>query len=277
MFTLVTCRDGRVYESGDGRERMEVMSFELTSSGVAIKGRVLRPAARGTVPLVVLCHGIPSGTPPPEGDPGYEALAGRFLEAGAAACIFNFRGTGESGGNFSLPGWMKDLTAVLEAAFSGEGAFRGLDPSRTALMGFSGGGAVSIVCAARRPGLRALAAISSPADFTHLLTREGIGGFIAHARSIGIIRDPDYPPSEEEYYLGMNECRPVEVVAKVSPTPILIVHGEADDTVPVEEAHLLFRAAREPKELFLVPGGGHKLRLDRRAMDKAVDWILDRL
>ncbi len=256
---------------------MEVRSFELVSSGVTIRGRVLLPAGREAVPLVVLCHGIPSGTPPIEGDPGYEALAGRFLEEGVAACIFNFRGTGESGGNFSLPGWMEDLTTVLEAAFTGEGAFRGVDSARTALLGFSGGGAVSIVCAARRPGLRALAAISSPADFTHLLTREGIGGFIAHARSIGIIRDPDYPHSEEEYYLGIHECRPVEVVSRVSPTPILIVHGEADETVPVEEAHLLFQAAREPKELFLVPGGGHKLRLDRRAMDKAVGWILDRL
>lgn len=211
------------------------------------------------------------------GDPGYEALAERFLARGFAACIFNFRGTGESGGDFSLPGWVEDLSAVLEKAASGRDAFQGCDPARLALMGFSGGGAVSIVCAARRPGLRALVSVSSPADFSHLLTREGIGGFIAHARRIGIIRDPAFPPSEEEYYEGMNACRPVEVVSRVSPTPLLIVHGSEDETVPVGEAHLLYEAAKEPKELYVVHGGGHKLRHHAGAMERAVGWLLERI
>lgn len=234
------------------------------------------PEGKGPAPLVIFCHGIPSGVPT-EGDPGYEALAERFNREGVAACIFNFRGTGESHGNFSLPGWVRDLEAVLEAAREAQGAFRSCDPHNVALMGFSGGGAVSVVCAARAPGLRALASISAPADFSHLITREGIGGFIAHARAIGIIRDPHFPASEEEYYRGISACRPVEVVAEVSPTPILIVHGDGDDTVPVGEARLLYDAAREPKELFIVPGGGHRLRLDPVAMDKAVGWLLERL
>lgn len=255
---------------------METRDFTLTSSGVPVRGKVFLPGARRPVPLVILCHGIPSGKPT-EGDPGYEALAQRFVEGGVACCIFNFRGTGASDGNFSLPGWVKDLSNVLDGASDAHGPFRGCDPARVALMGFSGGGAVSIVCAARRPGLRALASLSSPADFSRLITRESIGAFIAHAREIGIIRDPDYPASEEEYYLEIYSCRPVEVVAGVSPTPLLIVHGDEDETVPVEEAHLLYEAAKEPKELFIVPGGGHKLRLDERAMDKAVGWILERL
>ncbi|MDI6874515.1 alpha/beta hydrolase family protein [Candidatus Solincola sp.] len=255
---------------------MEVRNFELTSSGVVLKGKVLLPDVRGPVPLVILCHGIPSGELVP-GDPGYEALAERFLEKGIAACIFNFRGTGESGGDFSLPGWVEDLATVLEEAGSGRGAFAGCRPDRVALMGFSGGGAVSIVCAARRPGLRALVSVSSPADFTHLITREGIGDFIAHARRIGIIRDSAFPSSEDEYYEGMHACRPVEEVSLVSPTPLLILHGSEDETVPVSEAHLLYEAAKEPKEIFIVPGGGHKLRHHAEAMDKAVGWLLEKL
>ncbi|MBC7246849.1 MAG: alpha/beta fold hydrolase [Actinobacteria bacterium] len=255
---------------------MATVEFTLHASGVAIRGEVIAPDGKGQAPLVILCHGIPSGAPT-EGDPGYEALAERFNREGVAACIFNFRGTGESGGDFSLPGWMRDLEAVLDAARGAEDAFRACDPRSIAMMGFSGGGAVSIVCAARTGGLRALAAISAPADFSHLITREGIGGFIAHAREIGIIRDPRYPASEEEYYREMHECRPVEVVARISPTPLLIVHGDDDDTVPVTEARLLYEAAREPKELFIVPGGGHRLRLDEVAMDKAVSWMLQRL
>ncbi len=255
---------------------MATLEFTLDAGGTAIRGKVLVPGGRKKAPLAVLCHGIPSGTPV-EGDPGYEALAERFNRNGVAACIFNFRGTGDSDGDFSLPGWIQDLEAVLDAARGAEGAFRDCDPRSIAVMGFSGGGAVSMVCAARTGGLRALASLSAPADFSHLITREGIGGFIAHARSIGIIRDPDYPASEEEYYEGIHACRPVEVVARISPTPILIVHGDGDDTVPVSEARLLYEAAREPKELFIIPGGGHKLRLDPVAMDKAVGWMLERL
>ncbi len=256
---------------------METRHFELASSGVTLKGKVLLPPAREPVPLVVLCHGIPSGEPPVPGDPGYEALAERFLVKEVAACIFNFRGTGDSGGDFSLPGWVEDLTAVLHEAAAGRGAFEGCDPRRMALMGFSGGGAVSIVCAARRPGLRALVTVSSPADFSHLLTREGIGDFIAHARRIGIIRDPAFPSSEEEYYRGIQACRPVGEISRVSPTPLLIVHGSEDETVPVREAHLLYQAAEEPKEIYIVPGGGHRLRHHAEAMERAVNWLLDRL
>ena len=253
----------------------EARRLALHSGGVIIRGRVLFPVGANGVPLVILCHGIPSGKPV-EGDPGYEALARRFLEGGAACCIFNFRGTGESDGNFSLPGWVQDLSAVLEASLSAAGPFRGCDPERVSLVGFSGGGAVSIVCAARRPGLRALASLSSPSDFSRLIPREGIGAFITHARDIGIIRDPDYPASEEEYYREIHSCRPVEEVAGVAPTPLLIVHGDRDDTVPVQEAYLLYEAAKDPKELFIVPGGGHKLRLDDRAVEKTVAWILER-
>lgn len=248
----------------------------LSSDGIILRGTVVAPPRAGRWPLVVLCHGIPSGVTV-EGDPGYGALALRFAERGAGACYFNFRGTGESGGNFSLPGWIRDLMSVLDAAASAAGAFEGCDAYRVALMGFSGGGAVSIICAARRGGLKGVAALSSPADFSRLMSREGMEAFIAHARAIGIIRDPDFPPSEEEYYRGMLECNPVREVGGLAPTPLLLVHGDEDELVPVEEAHRLFAAAAEPKELHIMKGGGHKLRLNPEAVDKALSWVLERL
>jgi uncharacterized protein len=252
----------------------------IQSADITIRGTVLlpqpTPAPGGAWPLSVLCHGIPSGVAV-EGDPGYQDLARRFVEAGTAACYFNFRGTGISDGNFSLPGWAADLEAVLDEVRAGEGPFAGCDPARVALMGFSGGGAVCIVCASKRSGLRGVASLSSPADFTRLMPREGIGAFVSNARHIGIIRDPGFPPSEEEYYREMTGFTPMERVADLSPAPLLIVHGDQDDMVPVEEAHRLFDAASEPKELYVVKGGGHKLRLNPEAMDKAVGWLLEKL
>lgn len=250
--------------------------LELRSETVILRGSVVRPARDVPAPLVVLCHGIPSGVPA-VGEPGYEALARRLAEGGSAACCFNFRGTGMSGGNFSLGGWAADLEAVLAAASEARGAFEGCDPERIALMGFSGGGAVSIICAARGAALAGVAAISSPADFSTLVSREGMGEFIAHARDIGIIRDPGFPPSEEEYYREMLAMSPIDYVGAVSPTPLLIVHGDEDETVPVDAAFRLYEEASLPRELHIVKGGGHKLRLNAEAMEVAVGWALQRL
>jgi fermentation-respiration switch protein FrsA (DUF1100 family) len=250
--------------------------FSLDSEGILLRGTVVLPCGEGGWPLAVLCHGIPSGAPA-QGDPGYEALARRFAQHGSASCYFNFRGTGLSGGDFSLAGWVSDLETVLDAAQAQWGAFAGCDPARTGLIGFSGGGAVGIICAARRGELAGLVALSSPSRFSRMLSREAMGDFIAHARAIGIIRDPGYPPSEEEYYREMLACAPVDVVDGLAPTPLLIVHGDRDDTVPVQEAYSLYEAAAEPKDLYIVEGGGHKLRLNAGAMDKAVAWLLERL
>ncbi|RUO99702.1 MAG: alpha/beta hydrolase [Hyphomicrobium sp.] len=39
--------------------------------------------------------------------------------------------------------------------------------------------------------------------------------------------------------------------------PIFILHGDADEVVPVEMGRRLYAAANEPKEIKIIPGGGH--------------------
>jgi fermentation-respiration switch protein FrsA (DUF1100 family) len=50
---------------------------------------------------------------------------------------------------------------------------------------------------------------------------------------------------------------PAEAAARIAPIPFLVVHGDKDPYFPVEHAHQLYAAAREPKELWVVPGFGH--------------------
>lgn len=40
--------------------------------------------------------------------------------------------------------------------------------------------------------------------------------------------------------------------------PILIIHGNNDETVPIEEGKKIFQLAKPPKEFFEVPGGDHR-------------------
>ena len=50
---------------------------------------------------------------------------------------------------------------------------------------------------------------------------------------------------------------PDEAAALISPIPLLVVHGDKDPYFPVYHGQRLFHAAREPKQLWIVPGFGH--------------------
>jgi hypothetical protein len=39
--------------------------------------------------------------------------------------------------------------------------------------------------------------------------------------------------------------------------PILVSHGTSDDVIPVEQGQQLYAAARQPKEMLLIPGRKH--------------------
>lgn len=57
--------------------------------------------------------------------------------------------------------------------------------------------------------------------------------------------------------------------------PIFILHGDADEVVPVEMGRRLFAAANEPKEIKIVSGGGHVIH-DGPSFNYVNEWI-DRL
>lgn len=73
-----------------------------------------------------------------------------------------------------------------------------------------------------------------------------------------------------EDFLTLNVAR----AAKTTGTPLLILHGDRDRSVPLENGEELFRAASEPKEMVLIKGGDHLLRSSKTA-NKAATAILE--
>jgi fermentation-respiration switch protein FrsA (DUF1100 family) len=57
--------------------------------------------------------------------------------------------------------------------------------------------------------------------------------------------------------LHLDDVRPAEVVASLSPRPILIMEAGNDGLVPPGSGQRLYQAAIEPKELWSVPGADH--------------------
>ncbi len=244
--------------------------FTLTVDNLSLPGEVYIPEpSKIPCPALCLCHGIPSGQPGSSDDRGYPGLAERFCAAGFVTLIFNFRGAGPAQGNLDMLGWTRDLKAAIDYLTSLEE----VDKSCLCLLGSSAGAAVSVYVAANDLRISSVVTLACPAEFSFLTDKQRARATIDHFRSIGVIRDKDFPPSLDEWLDGFNTVSPLRCIDRISPRPILLIHGDKDDLVPVEHAHRLYEKAGEPKELVIIPGAGHRLRLEEKAVTTALDWL----
>lgn len=245
--------------------------FTVSSDGNSIRGTVIFPSARPSrlFPVLVICHGIPgSGAQRPSDDPGYEGLAEDITSLGLAAVIFNFRGCGDSDGDFDMLGWTRDLEVVLDHVANTPH----IDPSRLLVLGFSGGGAASIYVAAQTRQVYGLAVAGTPAHFR--IFKKDPRKILEDFRERGIIRKPNFPPDTSRWIRAFEEIEPRRWIAQFKGKHLLIMHGDADELIPLEHARALFDAA--PKgvtELCIVPGGEHRLRLNPLCINLLREWL----
>lgn len=255
--------------AGQGQPPMRV-TFE--SDGLTLVGHVAQPPASATVARgprggVVLCHGFPAERGGARTTAQtYPEFAERLAnEAGWVVLSFNFRGTGESEGDFSLGGWLADLRAAiafLRASQPVDGVW---------LVGFSAGGALALCAAAEDATIGGVAALAAPADFNRWT--DDPAEFLARCREVGVVRTPGFPDDLTSWALEMKDVRPATDIAGVPPRPVLLVHGSADELVPVTDARALADATDGAAELRVVSDAGHRLRHDPRAVAVLLGWL----
>lgn len=142
------------------------------------------------------------------------------------------------------------------------------------LVGASAGAAIALRHVALHGGVSAVASLASEALFDKTIPRSYVPEFM---RKVAQAAPPQEVPSEpldpDAFYMDMLEHDPIRFVAEISPIPLLLVQGDQDEFVTVETASRLYEAAAQPKELAIVPGAGHVLRRDPRAVDLLVHWL----
>jgi uncharacterized protein len=253
----------------DGVDQMRKIEIILAVDGLKLAGELHMPqTAKSPLPALCICHGIPA-TPYNPGDRGYALLAENFCAAGFVTLIFNFRGTGRSQGNLDMMGWSRDLLAAIDF-LSG---LEEVDQARICLLGFSGGAAVSVYVAAHDLRVSSVASCACPAEFDSLMQKAETHSMLEHFREIGAIRDGDFPSSEERWRNGFETIAPIRWINSISPHPLLLVHGDNDELVPLEHAHRLYQKAKEPRELVIIPNAPHRLRLEEAAMTAVLHWL----
>jgi uncharacterized protein len=255
---------------GNGRAALETLEFG-TDGGPTLAGYLARPnfsAASGAGRHgIVLAHGFPE-TAQKSAAPsyGFPQLATRLAaETGAVVLTFEFRGTGRSGGDFSLDGWRSDLAVGIRTLREVPGI------EEIWLVGFAAGGTLAICAAAEDPSVSGVAALAPPVEFADR------GGdprrLVAQARASGLIRTKGYPPDPSAWARQLRQLRPTRLVANVPPRPLLIVAGASDDVVPMTDARELADAADASAELRVIAGAGHMLLHDPRAIALLLGWF----
>ncbi len=158
--------------------------------------------------------------------------------------LLDYRGYGASGGTASSSGVQDDMNAALRTLL----ARNDVDPDRMVVFGQSLGGAIAIYNVAHSPyrqHIRALVVESAFASYRGI-AREKLAGFWL-----------TWPLQWPLSWTVSDEYSPSKAVAGVSPIPLLIIHGDRDIIVPLHHAQKLYDLAREPKQLWVVPGAGH--------------------
>lgn len=241
---------------------MTVRSLEVVSDGLRLGAGIDVPEnPRG---LAVLLHGIPSVAPPDPDDLGYPGLAARFEAEGWAAAWGAMRAARGSPGYFSIEGWVKDALAIVDAA-------RAECPTGpVVLAGSSAGGAVATEAARRGAPVDALVLLAAPAEWLSFADDPAMGVLRIQAGA-GMELAPETledPTSWAAEFEGVT----TELSIKDVRVPVLVVHGTADDVVPVGHAPRI-SAAAPAAQMELVEGAGHQLRRDERAVSLVLNWL----
>lgn len=211
--------------------------FFPSSDGIKLHGLFLRPegTARGTV---LFFHGNA------ENVSTHVNSVLWLVQAGYQAFVVDYRGYGKSEGQPTFRGIHRDASAAVEALFHIDGVIQG----RIIIFGQSLGGAVAVYTLANSPHkdrVRALVIDSSFSSYRRIAREKA-------ARLI-ITWPLQYPLS----FLVTDRYSPDRWIDRVSPVPLLIIHGDSDRVVPLKHGELLFRKAKEPKQFWEARGSGH--------------------
>ncbi len=224
----------------------ERISF-VTEDGVTLAGWLIGPDHPGKkAPAIIICHGLGANKS------DFTDLAVQLARRGYWVLTFDFRAHGESGGSRSSLGYHEQKDVKGAHAFLASRL--GIDRDSIGIFGFSLGGSTAILAAAETQKFKAVAADSA---FTSLRNqaREAITGFY-HLPSFPFV-NMTVLGYELYFQTTVKNISPESVIGKISPVPVLIIAGEGDDMIPAENGKRLFRAAKEPKELWVIPVSGH--------------------
>ncbi|MEM2210319.1 MAG: alpha/beta fold hydrolase [Nitrososphaerales archaeon] len=216
-------------------------------------------------PCIITLHGLESS----KDSSKWINIASKLHDEGYACLRFNFRGCGEgeekSEGEFedvSLSRRINDYKSALQFLHS----IGRVDTNRLGVIGSSFGGMVAI--AAKDQRIKAIVTLGTPYKiprFDKPLIPKEVGQYYVL---------PSGKRFKKSFYEDLKKYDLLKDI-KNAP-PILIIHGSADEVVPLDHAKKLYEAASEPKRLEIIEGADHTFsNMDhlKKVIDLSLEWF----
>jgi pimeloyl-ACP methyl ester carboxylesterase len=246
---------------------MSEEKISFTNAAKTIVGILHHPAGQSPRGAVILCHGMDSN----KDSEKLVSLSRGLAICGFLTLRFDFAYVGESSEKFediTYSGEVEDLRAAclfMRDHYSGD----------IGILGSSMGGTVALLFAAEDPGIAALVTIAAPIHPEAFPRRVLSGDALRKWRERGFT-----------FYNGqrlnlallvdLETINVVESARKIA-CPVLIIHGDSDEVVPVEEAHELNGCISGKKKLLILKGTDHRLSNPitmQQALTEATDWLM---
>lgn len=249
----------------------------IKNEGQKIFGVFHRPGKLERFPTVLICHGLGGNKA------GccrlYVHIAKALTNCGIGALRFDFRGAGDSEGEFSemtVKGMISDALASLEYL----GQRPDVDADRLGIMGCSFGGTIAIMAANRFKRVRSLSTWAPLLDITPWLPKwvalNSPGITPEQKKQLMLIEGQlaGYPFLQELFSLQIGE----ELEA-LHHLPMLHIHGVKDAIIDISHADLFEETRKQSKaasRLIKLPNTAHDFLHEteqQQAVEETRDWF----
>lgn len=253
---------------------MQQKLYFQNSKGNKLCGVLSDPNPEKHLPVVVLCHGFASN----KDRPTYIKLQGLFNDRSIATFRFDFYGTNESAGKF------EDIT-LSEAVDDTLNAIQFLQTKgyvSFGLIGSSFGGMTSLLTAANSKDLKVLALRAPVTDYLEKIIAKISNEEIAAWKNNGFIlyhqSDGNKPRVNYSFFLDAEKADGKAAARKIG-IPTIIVHGDADQSVPIEQSRKTATLIKNCR-LEIIKGADHRFTKpedNERCMDLIVEFVAKHL
>ncbi len=185
--------------------------------------------------------------------PAARRISARLAGAGIAVLRFDFTGLGHSGGEFENTSFTTNVEDLVRAA----DALAARDMPPSLLVGHSLGGAAVLAAASRIDSALAVATIAAPFDPGHVT--HNFDGALERIATDG---SAEVELGGRPIRIGrkfVEDVRAENLAPKISglKRALLVLHAPRDDTVGIDNATEIFKAAKHPKSFVTLDSADH--------------------
>ena len=182
-------------------------------------------------------------------------IAQGLTAEGIAVLRFDFTGLGNSEGDFANTNFSSNVQDLVAAA----DWLREQQRAPAILIGHSLGGAAVLAAAAKIPEAVAVATVNAPHDPAHLESLFTGDRATIEAEGEAEVTIAGRPFRIKQQFLDDIAAQSMDDSIGNLRKALLVFHAPLDDTVGIENAGLIFQAAKHPKSFISLDGANHLL------------------